>query len=143
MAEIVTGPEVEPPGGGVSVPGPVTVTPTGVEPTHVAYVFTGDKKPPMDVTMIMAVVLRPCATVKERNEAEREKVACVPCVIVNVNVMAWLRLPLVPKIWNWNVPIGAKVPALIDIVEVPGVVGFGEKAIWTPEGTLLLVESPT
>ena len=143
MAEIVSGPEVDPPGGGVRVPGPVTVTPAGAEPTHVVYVFTGDKNPPMDATMIMAVVLRPCATVMERDGAEREKVACVPCVIVNVNVVAWLRLPLVPRIWNWNVPIGAEAPALIDIVEVPGVVGFGANAIWTPEGTLLLVDSPT
>jgi hypothetical protein len=79
----------------------------------------------------------------ERDEAEREKVACVPCVIVNVNVVAWLRLPLEPRIWNWNVPIGAEVPALIDIVDLPGVVGFGEKVIWTPGGTLLLVERPT
>ena len=139
----VSGPEVEPPGGGVRIPGPVTVTPAGAEPTQVVYVFTGDKKPPIDVTMIMAVVLRPCATVMELNEAEREKVACVPCVIVNVNVVAWLRLPLAPRTWNWNVPIGAEVPALIDIVEVPGAVGFGEKAIWTPKGTLLLVDSPT
>jgi hypothetical protein len=65
----------------------------------------------------------------ERDEADREKVAWVPCVIVNVNVVAWLRLPLVPRTWSWNVPIGAEAPALIDIVEVPGAVGFGEKAI--------------
>ena len=91
----------------------------------------------------MAVVLLPCATLIERDEVEREKVAWVPCEIVNVNVVAWLKLPLVPRIWKGNVPIGADVPALIDIVEVPGVVGFGEKAICTPEGTPLLVESPT
>jgi hypothetical protein len=82
----------------VRVPGPVTVTPAGAELTHVVYVFTGDKKPPMDATMIMAVVLRPCPTVMERDGAEREKVDCVPCAMVNVNVVAWLKLPLEPKI---------------------------------------------
>ena len=97
----------------------------------------------MDDTMIMAVVLRPCATLIERDDVESENVAVVPCEIVNVKATAWLKLPLVPTIWNGNVPIGAEAPTLIDIVDVPGVVGFGEKAIWTPEGTPLLAESPT
>lgn len=75
VAEIMSGPEVDPPGGGVSVPGPDTVTPDGVGPTHVVVVFTGDKKPPIDVNMIMAVVLRPWPTVIEGYEVEIEKLA--------------------------------------------------------------------
>ena len=35
VAESVSAPEVEPPGGGVRVPGAVTVTPVGAGPTHV------------------------------------------------------------------------------------------------------------
>jgi hypothetical protein len=31
----------------------------------------------------------------------------------------------------------------MDIVELPGAIGFGENTTWTPEGTRLLVESPT
>jgi hypothetical protein len=63
--------------------------------------------------------------------------------MVIVNVVAWLRVPLVPRIWKLNVPIGADASTLIDMVELPGAVGFGEKAIWTPVGTPLLVERPT
>jgi len=55
----------------------------------------------------------------------------------------WLRLPLVPTIWRLKVPVGAVAPILIDIVEVPGVVGFGEKTIWTPGGTALPIDRPT
>jgi len=93
--------------------------------------------------MIMTVVLRPWATVTERYDVVSEKLGWDPCEIVIVNVVAWLRLPLVPRIWKLNVPVGADDNTLIDIVELPGAVGFGEKAIWTPEGTPLLVEKPT
>jgi hypothetical protein len=63
--------------------------------------------------------------------------------IVIVNVVEWAKLPLVPRIWKLYVPVVADDPTLIDIVELPGVIGFGEKPIWTPEGTPLLVERPT
>lgn len=46
-------PDVEPPLGGVSVPGPEIVTPVGVGPTQVVYVFTVDEKPLMEDTMIV------------------------------------------------------------------------------------------
>lgn len=32
---------------------------------------------------------------------------------------------------------------MIDIVELPGMIGFGENPTWTPEGTPLLVDRPT
>jgi hypothetical protein len=105
-------------------------------------VFTADKKPSIDVTMIMAVVLRPWATVIDGYEAEREKLGWAPCAMVIVNAVEWLRLPLVPMIWKLNVPVGADDATLTDIVELPGAVGLGEKTICTPEGTPLLVERP-
>ena len=60
-----------------------------------------------------------------------------------VNVVVWLMLPLVPRIWKLNFPVLADDATLIDIVELPGVNGFGEKPTWTPDGTPLLVDSPT
>jgi len=60
-----------------------------------------------------------------------------------VNVVAWLRLPLVPNTWKLKVPAFAEAATLMDIVELPGVMGFGENPTWTPEGTPLLVERPT
>ena len=63
VAEMVSGSEVDPPPGGVSVPGPAMVTPAGGWPTQLVYVSTGETKPPTDETMMMTVVLLPCATV--------------------------------------------------------------------------------
>ena len=52
-------------------------------------------------------------------------------------------LPLVPSIWKLYFPVVAEDATLTDMVELPGGVGFGEKLIWTPEGTPLLVDRPT
>lgn len=60
-----------------------------------------------------------------------------------MNVTEWLRVPLVPTIWKMKVPVFADDATLIDIVELPGRIGLGEKPTWTPEGTPLLVERPT
>jgi len=60
-----------------------------------------------------------------------------------VKVTEWLRDPLVARIWKLNVPVFADDATLIDIVELPGRIGFGEKPTWTPAGTPLLVERPT
>jgi len=46
-----------------------------------------------------------------------------------VNVTGWLRDPLVPRIWKLNVPVFADDATLIDMVELPGRIGFGEKLI--------------
>lgn len=46
-----------------------------------------------------------------------------------MNAVEWLRLPLVPMICRGNVPVMAEDKAMIDIVELPGVIGFDEKEI--------------
>ena len=52
-----------------------------------------------------------------------------------MNVVSWIRLPLVPNTWKLKVPAFAEAATLMDIVELPGAIGFGEKTTWTPEGT--------
>lgn len=44
VAETVSVPDVVPSLGGVSVPGPATVTPVGIAPTHAREVLTGAEK---------------------------------------------------------------------------------------------------
>lgn len=46
-----------------------------------------------------------------------------------MNVTEWLRVPLVPTIWKLKVPVLADDATLIDIVELPGGIGLGEKLI--------------
>lgn len=60
-----------------------------------------------------------------------------------VKVVEWLNVPLVPSIWKLYVPVTAEDATVIDMVELPGGTGLGEKLTCTPEGTPLLVERPT
>lgn len=44
-----------------------------------------------------------------------------------MKVVVWLKVPLVPSTWKLYVPVPADDATLTDMVELPGVIGFGEK----------------
>lgn len=96
----VSVPDAVPSGGGVNVPGPVIVIPDGVGPIQVAYVFTGDEKSLIEDTTILTDPLPLWESERDPDEDDSEKLGCEACEIVMVNVVAWLRLPLVPNIWK-------------------------------------------
>ena len=59
--------------------------------------LTGDEKSLIDDTIIPTDPVPLWESESDSDEDDREKLGCEACEIVIVNVVSWLRLPLVPK----------------------------------------------
>jgi hypothetical protein len=73
-----------PPGGGVIGEGNVKLTPVGALPTHPPENVTGELNPPIEATIIVVELLKPCIMETEGEEAEIEKSGKVVVVVVVV-----------------------------------------------------------
>lgn len=95
---------------------------------------TDPVKPPDGVTVIVLVLLPPCATVTLEGDADSEKLGVAVAFTVKLTVVVWVRLPEVPVTVTVAVPVVA-VELAVNVNTLLEVAGLVPKLALTPEGS--------